>query len=316
MPLIGPGLKRLLLGGEQIGTLTLSRFFVLHVFVIPAFLFAFIALHVYLFRRSRPAGPFTADPVEPRLPAESFYPRQLLMDVVFAVVIVIALAAFAHFSPATIGPQVNPSNTRYVPRPEWYYLPLFQWLKYWPGREEVIGMVVVPSIVLLLFVLVPFLDRGRERRQWRRPVPSAIFLGIFGTLILLGVLSHRDDARNPAIARQLARQQEEVVEYMKQPFEPKQEGTVPVAFNPAVAPAVAEGEKVFAAQQCNACHGDGGVGTAAGPRLIGIGSRFTADQLAGIIRKPTPKMAAGGMPPFAGSDDELKAVIAYLQSLK
>ncbi len=72
VPLIGNWLTRLLRGGDTIGTLTLSRFYVAHVFLIPAAIFAFIAVHIALFRKAGPAGPINEDPIEPKLPAEGF----------------------------------------------------------------------------------------------------------------------------------------------------------------------------------------------------------------------------------------------------
>src|SRR6266513_6435624 len=80
VPLIGSTLKRIMLGGNEMGTLTLSRFFVAHVFLLPAAILGLIASHVYLFRKAGAAGPPSEDPVKPRLPTERFYPRQGLMD--------------------------------------------------------------------------------------------------------------------------------------------------------------------------------------------------------------------------------------------
>src|SRR5438445_1809349 len=74
VPVIGNGLKRLLRGGTEMGTLTLSRFFVLHVFLIPALIFFFVAQHLYLFRKAGATGPVTEDPLSPQLPAEGFSP--------------------------------------------------------------------------------------------------------------------------------------------------------------------------------------------------------------------------------------------------
>src|SRR6266567_3285927 len=77
MPLIGNLLTRLMRGGDTIGTLTLSRFYVAHVFLIPATIFLFIGAHVLLFRKAGPAGQMTEDPVSPKLAPETFYPRQV-----------------------------------------------------------------------------------------------------------------------------------------------------------------------------------------------------------------------------------------------
>ena len=78
VPVIGSTLKRLMRGGNEMGTLTLSRFFVAHVFLLPAAILGLVAAHVYLFRKAGAAGPPSEDPIKPRLPTERFYPRQVL----------------------------------------------------------------------------------------------------------------------------------------------------------------------------------------------------------------------------------------------
>jgi ubiquinol-cytochrome c reductase cytochrome b subunit len=314
-PLIGHLMKRLLRGGEEMGTLTLSRFYVLHVIVIPLGILAFTGLHILLFRKAGPAGPPAADPDFPQLAARPFYPRQLLMDVAFGVATLAVLFAFAHYAPVPLGPQADPSNSQYIPRPEWYFLPLFQWLKYWEGPRAVIGMVAAPAILFILFALVPFLDRSRHRFAHRRPLATGVFVLLLGGLFLLGILSGRDDRRDAGVARQLARQDEEVKQYMGQPFQPAQAaGFAPVSV--PVSPQVLAGQGVFQAHQCAFCHGDSGIGTKAAPPLIGIGAQLSDEQLAVLIHNPNTKMKAGGMPSFDGSDDDIRALIAYLRSLR
>src|SRR5438477_10963058 len=170
IPFIGGWLKRFMRGGNEMGTLTVSRFFVAHVFLIPAVLIAFIASHVYLFRKAGAAGPPSEDPVKPRLPTERFYPRQVLMDTAVALLMICALGLLSHFWPTELGPKANPADTQYVPRPEWYYLPIFQWLKYFKGSLAIVGIVIVPALTAILIIALPFIDRRLERSPWRRPI--------------------------------------------------------------------------------------------------------------------------------------------------
>src|SRR5256714_15091368 len=79
VPWVGNALTRLIRGGTEMGTLSLSRFFVLHVFLIPGCIFAFVAMHVYAFRKAGAAGPVREDPLQPKLPPQPFYPKQLVM---------------------------------------------------------------------------------------------------------------------------------------------------------------------------------------------------------------------------------------------
>ena len=154
-------------GGPMMGALTISRFYVLHLLIIPALIFAGIAIHIVLFRKAGAAGPTNEDPVRPQLPAEMFYPKQVLIDMAFVLLVMGVLGMLAHFSPVALGPEANP-DSRYLPRPEWYFLPMFQWLKYWEGARTVIGIVVIPVILIGLLFLLPFMDRSPKRRPWQQ----------------------------------------------------------------------------------------------------------------------------------------------------
>jgi ubiquinol-cytochrome c reductase cytochrome b subunit len=317
IPWVGNGIKELLRGGTEMGTLTVSRFFMLHVFLIPAFIFVFVAVHVYSFRKAGAAGPATADPISPNLPSETFYPKQLVMDMGFAVLIIVLLGLLAYFWPTELGPKSDPSDTQFLPRPEWYYVPVFQYLKYWQGSTALLGILVIPGIVGLLLVGLPFFDHSLERRPWKRPNSVGIFTAVLLGLAALGVISHREDIRNPGVAAQLQAQREATLAFMSAKFEPELSGGSLAAENKALAnPDAAKGKEIFEAQSCNACHGDGGVGTAAAPKLVGVSAKYDSIKLEELLKHPTAKMTAGGMPSPDLKDDEMKQLIAYLQSLK
>jgi ubiquinol-cytochrome c reductase cytochrome b subunit len=313
VPVVGPAMKRMMRGGDQMGTLTLSRFYVLHVIILPLGIVTLIALHVFLFRKAGPAGPPESEFKNVVPASQPFYPRQFAMDAAFAAIILAVLAGLAHFLPVTLGPEADPSNTQYLPRPEWYFLPLFQWLKYWKAPYTVVGVVVIPTLVLLLFIGVPFLDRSAERHPSKRPFLVVGFLATLTGLAILGVLSRRDDRIDSVVHAQLIRQEEDVARYMRQRFVP----ISPVRLESAPSsPEIAAGQRVFLAHHCNFCHGDGAVGTAAAPSLGDIGQQFSDDQLKALIRQPNAKMLAGRMPAFVGSDEDLQALVEYLKSLQ
>ena len=317
VPWVGNALKKLLRGGTEMGTLTLSRFFVLHVFLIPACIFAFVAMHVYSFRKAGAAGPVSEDPVNPKLPAEPFYPKQLVMDMGFAVLIIVALGFLAYFWPTELAPKADPADTQFLPRPEWYYVPVFQYLKYWHGSTAVLGILVIPGILGLLLVGLPFLDRSLERRPWKRPISVGLFTIIFLGLGALGFTSHREDMRNPGVAAQLKTQHDDTLQFMKAKFEPELSGGSLIAQNAALAnPEATKGKAIFEREGCNACHGDNGIGTTIAPRLIGVGSKYDATKLESRLHNPTVKMTQGGMPPVNLKEDEMVELISYLQSLK
>lgn len=317
IPWIGESLTRLLRGGAEMGTLTISRFFVAHVFLIPALIFSIVASHILLFRKAGAAGPVSENPYEPKQKTELFYPRQVLMDLSLTTLLIIGLGLLAFFVPIQLGPAANPANAQYVPRPEWYYLPIFQWLKYWHGSASVVGILVIPTILVVAILALPFLDRSIERRPWKRPVATGAYAFVFFALVGLGLRSRYLDRHDSGVALQLARQNTEEEEYMRQPFEPELSSASLAAANVALAdPLAAKGKVIFEAQSCNACHGDGGVGTAAAPALVGIAAKLSPDEVAELFRHPTSKMTAGGMPPVELPPDDLKALIAYVESLK
>src|SRR4030081_1785786 len=167
VPLIGETLKRMMRGGTEMGTLTISRFFVGHVFFLPACVLALVASHILLFRKAGAAGPVDEDPYEPKKKTELFYPRQVLMDLSLTALLIIGLGLLCFFVPVQLGPAANPADAQYIPRPEWYYLPIFQWLKYWHGALSVIGVLIIPTVLAGAVIALPFFDRGIERRPWK-----------------------------------------------------------------------------------------------------------------------------------------------------
>jgi len=318
VPVIGSTLQRLLRGGSQMGTLTLSRFYVFHVFVLPGLLIAFIATHVFLFRKAGAAGPTNEDPYEPKLPAQKFFPLQVGMDMAASLLIVLALAVVAYFIPIRLGPEAVPSDTSYIPRPEWYYLPMFEWLKVVGGKWSLFGGIVLPGVLATLFAAIPFLDRGRERRPWRRPVVVAGFTMFVACYAGLGALSYHDDAKDPNVAAQLARQTHAEITYMRQPFQVEAApSAAAVAPAPVSAdPLIAKGATIFAAGPCGSCHGARAEGTDKGPTLVGVGQKYSADSLAFVLHHRTPDMIDGGMPPVDLDQPSTAALVAYLRSLK
>jgi ubiquinol-cytochrome c reductase cytochrome b subunit len=315
IPWIGQGLTNLLRGGPAMGTLTVSRFYVIHVFLLPALIFLFVIVHVYLFRRAGAAGPPSEDPFVPRQPSEMFYPGQVALDMVFTFLVIGILAYLSYFHPFELGPAANPANTQYYPRPEWYYRPMFQELKYFPGRWEVVGSVVLPGLLVLLLILAPFIDRSPERRPWKRPVAVGTYCVVLVAMLALGVLSYWQDSHDESVARQLRRQHEAVESYMEAPFKPYRVGLTAGAVAPAD-PLAEKGKAVYTGQGCSSCHGDAGAGTPMAAGLAGVQSKFSDEQLATIIRNPPPDLAAAGMPGFDLSGDQMQALIAYLHSLQ
>jgi ubiquinol-cytochrome c reductase cytochrome b subunit len=185
-PLAGELAAGLMRGGPELGALTLSRWYAVHVVVLPLALLALAAAHLTLMRRHRISGPIRPRAGEPK----AFFPYHAARDVTIGALVFAALLALATLRDAPLDPVADPSDASYVPRPEWYFLWLFQMLKYFPGRLEVIGAHGVPALLVALLILLPFLDRSPERRPWRRPLATAaavLIVAAIGTLTVLGL---------------------------------------------------------------------------------------------------------------------------------
>jgi menaquinol-cytochrome c reductase cytochrome b/c subunit len=225
------------------------------------------------------------------------------------------LGMLAHFVPVTLGPEANPTDSQYLPRPEWYFLPMFQWLKYWEGSHAVLGIVMIPAVLGALMFLLPFLDRGVERRPWRRPIPVGGVLIVLGGLLWLGMTSHLEDSRDAAVAAQLAQQSQQESAYSLAAFQPyAASAALGAAASPPLDASAAQGKTVFDAR-CSSCHGVGGVG-ARGPALTQIASQYQPAQLTALLRAPTAKMTAAGMVAVAVSGDDMTALVSYVTGLR
>ena len=91
-----------------------------------------------------------------------FFPDILFKDAVVSLIIFITLVGLAYFIGAPLEPRADPADTTYTPRPEWYFLFLFQLLKYFPGSLEVIGVFIIPSIAVIVLIVLPLIDRSTK----------------------------------------------------------------------------------------------------------------------------------------------------------
>ncbi len=163
-PVVGEMMGAILRGGPDIGALTLTRWYRAHTLVLPAALVSLTIAHLYLMRRHGISGP-----VRPYVTGASrpFFPYQAAKDLTMAIAVGALMAVLAWKGAPALGAPADPTASDYIPRPEWYFLGLFQLLKYFPGRWEIVGALVIPGLVFGWLFLLPWLDRGRTREAAR-----------------------------------------------------------------------------------------------------------------------------------------------------
>jgi len=114
-----------------------------------------------------------------------FFPDALFKDAVISLIIFLILVALAYFVGVPAEERANPADANYTPRPEWYFLFLFQLLKYFPGNYEVIGVIIIPTLAVLGLFLLPLIDRGPKRHFLNRPVITVVvILSVLGFFLL------------------------------------------------------------------------------------------------------------------------------------
>ena len=308
-PVFGGIMKAILRGGETMGQLTLTRFFAIHIVIlVPALLFL-IAVHITSFRTTGIVGSWNK---EKRKQIGLFWPDQVFKDTVVISIVIFILLTLSVYYPAPFTGPADPSNTTYLPKPDWNFLFLYQALKYFEGPLEPIGTAGVPTVLIALLVLLPFIDRNPERNPLLRPVAMlclALYAGTILTLTVLGYLSP-GYAEMPASPAKAATQQSSE----------KTTKPPPAASSQAASALKADempGAKLFKSVGCAACHSIHGAGGSIGPELSGqtLKGRDRA-WLVRQIRNPRSANPDSIMPAFTTlTDGQVNDLAGYLLSL-
>ena len=188
-PILGDFVAKVMRGGAEIGAVTLSRFYALHTIWLPWLAFGLVGVHLFFVRYYGSSGTPENTPEEMKT-GKPFYPDQVFEDVVGMLILFAILAALALFGSVPLEDVADPTNADYNPRPEWYFLFLFQLLKYFQGPFEVLGTFIIPTVGMLLLLFLPFLDKSERVVLWKRPialtVTSVCVVAIVGLTILGG----------------------------------------------------------------------------------------------------------------------------------
>lgn len=280
VPLVGDFAMRVLRGGDTLGALTLSRFFAFHVLFLPAVLLALVGLHLFILRRVGPAGPWTDERASLR--SETFYPRQVFMDAVAIFIAFLVVATAALFVPLPLTDKADPSDTSFVPVPEWYFLFYYELLKYVHGPLEPLATWILPTLVVMIMFFWPFIDRNPARNPIRRPAAlgsGAVFLVVVLSLLGLSIKN--------------------------------------LYAVPRADPAVARGKQLYAEFGCAGCHRIHGEGGAVAPDLSFVGDT-RPDREWHIKHFKDPQSVSPGsfMPKFPLTDRQLQDLTSYMLSLK
>jgi ubiquinol-cytochrome c reductase cytochrome b subunit len=268
IPVIGGYIIKIMQGGAEMSTLTLTRFYALHVIVLPLALILIVFGHVYFVRLHGPAPPGKKEG-EKITYSHRFYPLQLFKDSAVTLVLVAVLIFLAATFGAPLEEKADPTSTDYIPRPDWYFYALFQLLKIFEGRLEIIGAVVIPGIFFTIMLLLPFLDRNPERKLARRPVAAS-----FGTACVVGIIALTawgGYAGNKAKALLAAN---------KAALAAEEDSEKEVKFD------LANGEKLFVGLECASCHDMPAQGDNIPPGLAFSGNKYRHEWLASYLQKP------------------------------
>jgi menaquinol-cytochrome c reductase cytochrome b/c subunit len=228
--------------------------------------------------------------------SETFIPNFLLKEWMVGSVVLVGFLILVVTHPAPLGYPADPTNTGFIPMPDWYFLFLYQLLKYPYMADEfiVLGTVGIPGIAFMALTLVPFLDSTPERKFYKRPVTSAMMLVSLAAIIYLTWVSW--DHYQYELARQGIVPEHKVrAEEMRQARE-KNNGEEPSEPTPVATSIVAEDdpayEQVYMKASCVQCHGTDLKGGGGLPSLLGIGDKYSKDEIMDIINNGIGGMAA------------------------
>jgi ubiquinol-cytochrome c reductase cytochrome b subunit len=305
VPIIGAWVVHLLLGGPIIAGDTLSRFFAIHVFVIPGLLLGFVGLHLLMVlklginewpmpgrivRRSTYVREYEDLTHKDGVP---FVPEAVWKDMIFAAIIIASvMACAAYFGPFGPSGQPDPTIVQTVPKPDYFFQWLYALLAFLPPQMETPALLIGPVIILGFLICLPFFAGEGEKSWKRRPIAVVIILL---AAVALGTLTHLAQST---------------------PWSPIMDAwsgdPVPPDYLKGRTPLERVGASVFQEKQCRNCHSIGGSGGQRGPALDDVALRMTHPQL---VRQVV--QGGGNMPAYGKqlNPAEVAALVAFLDTL-
>lgn len=213
---------------------------------------------------------------------ESFFPYVVFKDVIAITIVFAVLIGLSIYLPPHQEALADPTDKNYNPRPEWYFLFLFEMLKYVPPELETVAIVVIPAILVGSLFMLPFFDRFAHRHPFDRPVITGLGIIVVLGIVYLGVEGYRAPLTNPIVEKN---------------------------------PQEIEGQRLFTELRCRSCHSISGKGGVIAPALDTVGSRQSKEWLAEHFRNPQKVTPGSVMPNFGLLDEEIKSLVVYMSSL-
>lgn len=222
---------------------------------------------------------------------EAFWPNFLLKEWMIGAVFLIGYLLLTVAHPSPLEGQADPTDTAYIPLPDWYFLFLYQLLKYEfaSGPFNVVGAIIIPGLAFGALMLAPFLDRGEERRPSKRPLPTGFMILAIASIIFLTWESVANHDWEAAEAQGQIREEVEI------------DTTAP-------------GYEIYAGAACISCHGDNLEGSV-GPTLVGTG--LSPEEIAEIAVNGIQEGGAQTMPPsWDGTEEDLQVLAEFISGLE
>ncbi|MEO7144671.1 MAG: cytochrome b N-terminal domain-containing protein [Bryobacteraceae bacterium] len=297
-PVLGPYITQLMGGSNGIGVVTFARFYSLHVLILPAVTALLIVLHVYLVRRHG-VTPTLGD----EAPKKVFFPEQVFKDTVGVFIAFCILFTLALVVRVPLERLADPTDTNYIPRPEWYFLFLFQSLKFFKGWLEIVGSMVLPGLATLALFLTPFIDRSAIKKVTQRT--TAIGIVVLCAIGWAGLTAAAVATTPP--------QEQQSAEVAGTP-----DGAGAAATAGAwqqLSPEELAGLAYFRKQGCKACHTTTPGGKSIGPDLANVLGRRTEPWLIEHFKNPQKMVPGSTMPPVTLPDAQLAALSKFVLKL-